>query len=324
METFFVTFLALSLRVLGVFGHGAMYYPNPWHTSKGCTIDESPHDCWFDMKVHDGWMDDCTVGSNGCSNTAGRFAWFTNYTTVEEETLPEEMYSSGRHESYPGLHPWASPGSAWVYGEGCGVNGGNPEGCDYEDQVIGRCCGDSIGWGCGGYVGGRPAQDFYKEGFFGEPTTTTWVAGEPAEVAWYSNAHHRGGYAYRLCKVNNGEVWKVTEECFQNGHLNFYGNTSWIYRRPKWGEKFSQDGWKEYELVTTREGTTPEGSEWASLVILPKNRDDDSWAIKDLVEVPESLEPGEYVLSFRWDCQRTPQIWNACANIKVENWNVVG
>ena len=77
-------------------------------------------------------------------------------------------------------------------------------------------------------------------------------------------------------------------------------------------------------MVTTREGTTPEGSEWASLVILPKNRDDDSWAIKDLVEVPESLEPGEYVLSFRWDCQRTPQIWNACANIKVENWNVIG
>ena len=62
-------------------------------------------------------------------------------------------------------------------------------------------------------------------GFFGEPTTTTWVRGEPAEVAWYSNAHHRGGYAYRLCKVNNGEVWKVTEECFQNGHLNFYGET---------------------------------------------------------------------------------------------------
>ena len=81
METFFVTFLTLSLRVLGVFGHGAMYYPNPWHTSKGCTIDDSPHDCWFDMKVHDGWMDDCKVG----------------------------------------------------------VNGGNPEGCDYEGQVFFQC-----------------------------------------------------------------------------------------------------------------------------------------------------------------------------------------
>ena len=52
---------------------------------------------------------------------------------------------------------------------------------------------------------------------------------------------------------------------------------------------------------------------------LPKKPDKrgDSWAWKDLVEVPESLEPGEYVLSFRWDSQQTPQVWNACANIEI-------
>ena len=154
-----------------------MYFPNPWHTTKFCNIQENPHDCWFDLKVPD---EGCTPGGHGCSNTAGRFAWFTNYTTVEEETLPEEMYSSGPHESYPGLHPWASPGAAWVYGEGCGVNGGNPEGCDGEGKIIlfspfhilihdsdlvwGRCCGDQVGAGCGGYVGGRSALDFYREG----------------------------------------------------------------------------------------------------------------------------------------------------------------
>ena len=43
----------------------------------------------------------------------------------------------------------------------------------------------------------------------------------------------------------------------------------------------------------------------------------DSWAFKDLVEVPESFEPGEYVLSFRWDSQQTPQVWNSCANIEI-------
>ena len=47
--------------------------------------------------------------------------------------------------------------------------------------------------------------------------------GEPAEVYWTSNAYHRGGYAYRLCKVDNKEYWKVTEQCFQRGHLNFSG-----------------------------------------------------------------------------------------------------
>ena len=34
---------------------------------------------------------------------------------------------------------------------------------------------------------------------------------------------HRGGYAYRLCKVQDGKVWMVTEKCFQKGHLKFVG-----------------------------------------------------------------------------------------------------
>ena len=46
------------------------------------------------------------------------------------------------------------------------------------------------------------------------------------QVYWNSGAKHRGGYAYRLCKVNNGKYWHVTEECFQRGHLKFHGDTS--------------------------------------------------------------------------------------------------
>ena len=38
---------------------------------------------------------------------------------------------------------------------------------------------------------------------------------------------------------------------------------------------------------------------------------------KDMVQVPESLEQGSYVLSFRWDCQQTPQIWQTCANVEI-------
>ena len=49
------------------------------------------------------------------------------------------------------------------------------------------------------------------------------LGGEPAVVYWQSGAKHRGGYAYRLCKVNDGKIWEVTEECFQDGHLKFSG-----------------------------------------------------------------------------------------------------
>ena len=41
-------------------------------------------------------------------------------------------------------NPWAQPGTAPVHGEGCGLNGGNPNGCqgDYEDSSpFGTCCG---------------------------------------------------------------------------------------------------------------------------------------------------------------------------------------
>ena len=62
--------------------------------------------------------------------------------------------------------------------------------------------------------------------------------------------------------------------------------------------------------------TTPEGSQW-TVINPPRKNDGERWVFGDLVEVPESLEPGEYVLSFRWDCQNTPQIWSACASIEV-------
>ena len=68
---------------------------------------------------------------------------------------------------------------------------------------------------------------------------------------------------------------------------------------------------------TTRIGTTPPGSEWAKVNLPRKDAKKDEWAIKDLVDVPENLAPGQYVLSFRWDSQRTPQVWNACANIEI-------
>ena len=42
-----------------------------------------------------------------------------------------------------------------------------------------------------------------------------------------------------------------------------------------------------------------------------------SWTLMDEVEVPADLEAGDYVLSFRWDCEATPQIWNSCSNIKI-------
>ena len=40
-----------------------------------------------------------------------------------------------------------------------------------------------------------------KDGLFVSAPVTTWTRGVPADVFWKMNAQHRGGYAYRLCKV---------------------------------------------------------------------------------------------------------------------------
>ena len=39
--------------------------------------------------------------------------------------------------------------------------------------------------------------------------------------------------------------------------------------------------------------------------------------IVDQVRVPEDLEPGRYVLGWRWDCEESNQIWQSCADLTI-------
>jgi hypothetical protein len=41
------------------------------------------------------------------------------------------------------------------------------------------------------------------------------------------------------------------------------------------------------------------------------------WSILDTVEVPADLEPGAYVLSWRWDCEQSAQVWQNCADVEI-------
>ena len=41
--------------------------------------------------------------------------------------------------------------------------------------------------------------------------------------------------------------------------------------------------------------------------------------IEDSVKIPEHVEPGEYVLGWRWDCEETTQIWQSYAPL-CDNW----
>ena len=115
-------------------------------------------------------------------------------------------------------------------------------------------------------------------------------------------------------QVPFGGISGVTEECFNDGHLDFYGDINWIREGAENNKLWNQTEWVPMEALRTKKGTYPKNSEWTKIVNGEKPNVKHC-AHKDLVWVPENLEPGEYVLSLRWDCARTAQIWNSCANI---------
>lgn len=42
-----------------------------------------------------------------------------------------------------------------------------------------------------------------------------------------------------------------------------------------------------------------------------------SFNIVDKLEIPSDLEAGDYLLSWRWDCEQSPQIWQNCADVRL-------
>ena len=128
-----------------------------------------------------------------------------------------------------------------------------------------------------------------------------------------------GGYSYRLCKLPRGGLLDITEECFQQNQLDFVGDEQWvIYANPG----HDSDPREEVKALRTTEGTHPPGSMWTANPILPHKEEGGSSErghghIIDVVRVPSSLEPGDYILSFRWDSKCSDQVWASCANIKI-------
>ena len=86
---------------------------------------------------------------------------------------------------------------------------------------------------------------------------------------------------------------------------------------------YNINNWKKIKAQRTRKGTTPKNSQWAKVILPPEGYDkqyhEHNWAFKDKVKIPKNLALGDYVLSFRWDCQNTHQVWNSCANVKIVN-----
>jgi hypothetical protein len=293
-----------------------------------------------------------------CEN--GACFWFSNNVEIPGPiTLPNSMRTinmniTGQPQDVYAKTPWRAPGTAPVYGSGCGAAGGGPT--FYAN-------------------GGQPPQGIAQglDGLnmpkVGAPAV--WKKGSEVDVAWAISANHGGGYSYRLCKSDTANI---TEECFSQTPLTF-GKQSWI---------LYSNGSKSmpFRTVTTTVGTFPAGSEWARSPVpgcndcdpyqkcgtpidpIPGNPKDNPWedqvfcyamcdgasssktlghcpdpsktqypevvptisgygkyswpwSIQDTVRVPSDLASGEYLLSWRWDCEESTQVWQNCADIRV-------
>ena len=113
----------------------------------------------------------------------------------------------------------------------------------------------------------------------------------------------------RLCRLPRRGVAGLTEDCFQRNPLDFVGDKTELrklYKNGKGGK------WWSVKAQRTTQNTRPKGSQWTKVAEPNAGRksafSNHAKIRKDQVLVPLKLRPGSYVLSFRWDCKKTPQV----------------
>jgi len=313
----------LSLLLASANGHGNMVWPATWFDPNGAHGAESYGTC----------------ATGGCM-------WFTNNTFVKEITMPRDSEAHTYRDIITGNTPWNAPGSAMIYSP-CGVQGGNPDGCPVgASQKRGDQCP-----GGGSAYGPKAEKVYYTE--LRNILSTKWKSGSVVEAHWGIQANHGGGYQYRLCKVPEAGVKALTEECFQNMPLEFATDKSWIQHgkdvstrqefkafRINTGTMPKNSTWARNPIPAC---AAPDGGVFTDVsdecqatggkaqfpAPVPGAQGFGEYVhsnppfaatfdfnIVDKLQLPE-LEKGKYVLSFRWDCEQTPQVWNTCSDIEI-------
>ena len=338
--------LLLLAGVWSVHGHGGMVWPPIWQDGNYLALDDvynntirSDPMVWDNKtgKAIDNtksWVtDQAYTGGHGAKFSSSKFKFNGTYNYNYKGNYNNTDRCSGGG-SPPAVehgewvcgekrHPWAAPGQAPSLGGGCGIHGGNPFGCPAGNDS--RSNGSQCGQGAPGGPHDRGTWSFGSSALevdFPQATVTRWVRGSTVPVGFVA-IYHGGGYTYRLCKLPAEGKAGLTEECFARNILKFAENktyyrdsTQWSQLEGAWLDNRGKD-WKESEEKSDLTvNTYPEGSAWRYAGPI----DYDNWNerfYKDLVKVPEDLEPGQYVLSWRWDAASAPQVWVSCSNIEI-------
>lgn len=173
---------------------------------------------------------------------------------------------------------------------------------------------------CGIYGGGynQNSEDMLNLPNIELKDREIWVSGGTAHVAHSVTANHGGGYTFRLCKADTD----LSEACFQKNVLTYVSDYQTV---------IGMDGKPITKINASRtnKGTHPKGSVWTKNPIPQEEglapapvpgafgRGPFHINIMDEVNVPDGLPAGHYVLSWRWDAEAVPQVWQGCSDVQI-------
>lgn len=233
-----------------------------------------------------GYHDGGTQIEDGC-------AWLTNAINIPGDvTLIDPLLLTTKasiadpvDKLNPEVTPWRAPGTAPVLSP----------------------CGNNL------YHPTKDGRDLPPN-----PTHTTWRAGSAVEVATTVYINHGGGWSWRLCPKSA----PLTEECFQQTYLRFVGDSSVIRYTDGSTEHIpahhTADGfWSRNEIPSEDLNSGEGGLEFPCPLRHGQCGQKWKYSVVEQVEIPADIQPGEYALSWRWDCQKSQQVWLNCADVTI-------
>ena len=307
---------------------------SPCACTNGTEPCESAQTClWFSVGCSIGCKE-CDGGAAGGANPnmidrcgSGKQATIND---PSQRTINRDA-EAGSAADWTRFNPWRAPGSAPVY-DACGRASGGP-------HVTG---------GHGEFTN----TTFAKIGDLGSqlpvlPTGVVWKVGDVVETLWSLRANHGGGYQYRLAPLSSD----LSETTFQKTPMPFAGNSKLMLGNGTMmtldsifvsegtlpaGSTWQMNPVPGWGIVPT---SGPDRGNWECCerwfdppcydTYLPTNNSDrllpfglcsGEWLTSvttyDYLKVPD-VPPGEYVLSFRWDCEASAQVWQSCADITI-------
>jgi hypothetical protein len=326
-----VASIVLLAFVPAVHGHGGIVSPPARETTVSL---------WFN--------EGCQVGCERCkghvsSTVAILDPFIYCFKRSQEPTLDLES----ELVTYPNLiksrasskyNPWYAPGFAPVFSP-CGLAAGQANGSYPQNGDVAPA----------GFKPGDDGRDLKQT------TPTVWPIGSIQEVAWSIAANHGGGYAVRLCPIDvettedcfqshhlsfhgdsswiklSGSEERVEIKANRTTTGTHPSGSQWTkVPIPSCGGKYGgglgcDAGCAEPQFPSPVPGLWGNGPSNGcagcdpnadSPYAQPVCEKEMAYEIIDKVKVP-NLQPGKYVLSFRWDCEQTAQIWSQCSDIEI-------